>query len=240
MRITFATCCMDRLEHLQETLPANIEAAREALNDGTCEWLVLDYGSKQDRVQEWLSAFPGDDLRGKLRCFRAEARWWNASKAHNILVRQARGEWHCNVDADNYIGRGFVEFLLDHVATGTFLSALDGEQDHGKKCFTVAGRICVEKQVLEEMRGYDELNCRLDDWDLRNRLKASGLQMTRISNPSFLKAIHHQDRLKNHENKNWDEVRGRTAITRIKERRKAKLPVNPDGWGAATDLRQIF
>jgi hypothetical protein len=100
---------MNRLGHLQETLPRNLAAASDR---GPAEFVVLDYNSS-----DGLAAWVADALRphlasGLVRYFRtSRPDRFRISHAKNVAHLLATGGVVCNVDADNFLSSGFVAML---------------------------------------------------------------------------------------------------------------------------------
>ena len=109
-QISFCITCMNRLKHLQETLEKNI--LDNFLVDEV-EFVVLDYNS-QDGLEEWIAQSMMKYIEmGILVYYRTtEPAYYRRSHSRNMVFRLAEGEVVCNLDADNYLGRGFAEFML--------------------------------------------------------------------------------------------------------------------------------
>lgn len=112
-QISFCITCMNRLKHLQETLEKNI--LDNFLVDEV-EFVVLDYNS-QDGLEEWIAQSMMKYIEmGILVYYRTtEPAYYRRSHSRNMVFRLAEGEVVCNLDADNYLGRGFAEFMLKNL-----------------------------------------------------------------------------------------------------------------------------
>ena len=149
-QISFCITCMNRLKHLQETLEKNI--LDNFLVDEV-EFVVLDYNS-QDGLEEWIARSMMKYIEmGILVYYRTtEPVHYLRSHSRNMVFRLAEGKIVCNLDADNYLGKGFAEFMLK-------------EFQEKKKIFytsnlcvrDVFGRICLEKEAFMAVKGYNEL-----------------------------------------------------------------------------------
>ena len=109
-QISFCITCMNRLKHLQETLEKNI--LDNFLVDEV-EFVVLDYNS-QDGLEEWIARSMMKYIEmGILVYYRTtEPVHYLRSHSRNMVFRLAEGKIVCNLDADNYLGKGFAEFML--------------------------------------------------------------------------------------------------------------------------------
>ncbi|MBS1665342.1 MAG: glycosyltransferase family 2 protein [Bacteroidetes bacterium] len=178
---------MNRLHHLAQTLPANLEANRDYPD---LEFVLLDYNSTDGteeyvmkELREWVKA-------GRLVYYRTtEPEWFRRSHSRNVAFRLARGEIVCNIDADNYTGEGFAQWIgagFDFGGSVFFTAA--GSSDCG-----VLGRLCVRKSDFLAVGGFDEAleGYGFEDYDLFARLKRAGLRECPISEPTYLRAISH-------------------------------------------------
>lgn len=190
MKISFCTTVRNRLYHLKETLPDNMREVR----NHDAELVLLDYGST-DGLEEWItSAFAQDLSSGKLRRFRySGASYFDRSHSKNLTIKLSDGDVVCNIDADNYIGAGFCEYLQSRFAEGqpVFVSGLYNTFNV-PDCY---GKICVRKSDMVTIGGYDEgfEGHGFEDVDICNRLQLVGLNNHRIDRPEFLRAISHSN-----------------------------------------------
>lgn len=197
-KISFCTVCMNRLEFLKQTLPQNI---KDNLDYGNLEFIVLNYNSK-DEIDEWIYAEMSQYIElGILKYFKTSIpQYFLMSHSKNVVSKQATGNIICNVDADNFIGKGFATFINDSYLKdeNIYLSVDKGTQ---RDC---CGRICLRKDDFITLRGYDE-NMKgygYEDFDLRNRLELLGRKVVLFPKEEFLNALTHSDieRLKNEYN----------------------------------------
>ncbi|WP_083480833.1 glycosyltransferase family 2 protein [Flavobacterium chungangense] len=196
-KISFCTVCMNRLSFLKETLPKNIE---NNLDYGNVEFIVLNYNST-DELDQWINTEMSQYIKqGVLKYIKtSEPEYFLMSHSKNVVSKQATGDIVCNVDADNFIGEGFANFINESFLKGEniYLSVDKGTQ---RDC---CGRICLKKDDFETLRGYDE-NMKgygFEDFDLRNRLELLGRKVV-LFPEKFLNALPHSDveRLKNEYN----------------------------------------
>ena len=198
--ISLCTVCMNRLHHLKYTLPRNIQ---DNMHYPRVEFVLLDYNS-QDGLADWVK----DNLmpyieQGKLAYYRTtEPDHFDRSHSKNVAHRIASGDILCNLDADNYTGKGFADYVCRKFSENphTYLvpdqKLLDGD-------WGAFGRICLKKADFNALRGYDEsfTGWGLEDTDFLYRLKGLGLEEAYIEDPRFLQQMEHgvEDRVQNEE-----------------------------------------
>lgn len=184
------TVVMNRLHHLERTLPANLESNTHPFT----RFLVLDYNSNDGLRDYILTTFPDELKSGRLAYYRYnDARYFSHSHSRNMAVKLSDSEFVCNVDADNYSGNGFDRYLLEQFAAHSHvvISALSNdEQNYG-----AFGRMATRREHFMEVGGYDETfeGYGFEDYDLVCRLERSGLTKETINDPRFLKGLHHDN-----------------------------------------------
>ncbi|KQX10224.1 hypothetical protein ASC72_21315 [Flavobacterium sp. Root420] len=189
---------MNRLSFLKETLPKNIE---DNLEYGNLEFIVLNYNSA-DELDEWINTEMLQYIeKGILKYIKTtEPKYFLRSHSKNVVSKEASGDIICNVDADNFIGKGFAEFINESFYNDKNIYLFVDENTERDCC----GRICLTKDDFTTLRGYDEdlKGYGFEDFDLRNRLKLLGRTFVRIPKENFLNAITHSDveRLENEYN----------------------------------------
>lgn len=165
-KVSFYTACMGRLHHLRQTLPRNIEWAASY---GNVEFVVLDYNSP-DGLEEWAKGALLAHIRsGRVVYAKAwRPQHFEMAKARNVAALLTSGSVVCNLDADNFLGEGFVEHLAGLVEREAIV--------HSPGLGGSYGRIATCKEDFLTLGGYDERfkgwGC--EDWDLINRAKAMG------------------------------------------------------------------
>lgn len=190
-RISFCTTCMNRLHHLRETLPKNLWDNKDYFN---LEFILLDYNSTdglEDYVKSELAEFIES---GRLVFYRTEDPiLYNMSHSRNLAFKLASGNIVCNIDADNFTGKGFASFVNTEFDRNTniFLST----HNNIKVKNDVLGRLCVKKEHFLDVGGYDERMkyYGFDDYDLVNRLEIYGIRKQIIDSKEFLHAIIHSN-----------------------------------------------
>ena len=102
---------MNRLVHLKETLPINIDGN---LNYPNVEFVILDYNSPDGLEQHVYQYWRKYIDQGILHYYKTtEPTVFHMSHAKNVAALLARGEVVVNVDADSFIGPGFVAFTAE-------------------------------------------------------------------------------------------------------------------------------
>ncbi|MCB1841172.1 MAG: glycosyltransferase family 2 protein [Alphaproteobacteria bacterium] len=199
MKISFCTTCMGRAHHLKETLPQNIRDNIDGRAD--VEFVVLNYNSGDD-LHEWIMT-DRDMARymemGVLRYgVTTEPQHFHMAHAKNMAHRMATGDVVCNVDADNFTGTGFADYLArvfredseivvnpSHIFFHT-----RGYEDGG-----YYGRVAISRDNFLRLHGYDE-NLRGwggDDTDFLQRAKGMGLKHLKIGQHTFISVIRHSN-----------------------------------------------
>lgn len=190
LKISICTVCMNRLHHLKQTLPQNID---NNISYGNIEFVVLGYSSK-DGLAQWIKTEMRQFLNMGILVFYEtnEPKYFHMSHSKNLAARCATGEIICNVDADNFIGKGFASWInrLFQQPERIFISP--NPNSSSRDCL---GRICVRTKDFLLCTGYDENMVRygFEDRDLKQRLRLLGLKNVFIENQKFLNAITHED-----------------------------------------------
>jgi hypothetical protein len=185
-KISFCITCMNRLSHLQETLPKNIH---DNYLLGDVEFVLLDYNSS-DGLESWVN----NDMKkyidlGILSYYKTfEPNHYLRSHSRNVVFRLANGNIVCNLDADNFLGRGFAKEMINEFekAKGIFYTSDLQSTD-------IYGRVCLLKKDFINLRGYDEslIGYGHEDADLFSRLKEFGLRHLYYENQNYNVSIKH-------------------------------------------------
>ncbi len=203
MKISLCTTCMGRAHHLKQTLPRNLADSVDWARPDAVEFVVLDYSSPDD-LAEWITSDPTLQPyldAGILKFARSEGHTrFRHSHAKNMAHALATGDFVCNVDADNFVGFGFVEYLraiFTHrpnaiVATNRLDNRLNLGVHKGSM-----GRIALLKANFDLLGGYDE-SARFKGWsgedtDLLIRSLRMFLRPTFIRERKFLRVVQHTD-----------------------------------------------
>lgn len=188
---------MNRLNQLRSTLLANLNAASSCSN---VEFLILDYNS-QDGIEDWAkkTLMPFIDA-GILNYYRIlTPQVFSHSHSKNLAFRLASGNILCNVNADHFLGTGFVEYInsIFFGESNVVLSPLDVIKldPNYRMPKDIGGKVCLHKKKFEQVRGFDERMTvyGFEDMDFVNRLFRSGCSLKRIENLAFLNFLQHED-----------------------------------------------
>jgi len=187
-KIAFCITCMNRLKHLQQTLEKNIQ---DNYLKGQVEFVLLDYNS-QDGLEEWVS----NNMRkyideGILAYYKTtEPTHYLRSHSRNMAFRLANVTILCNLDADNFLGKGFAELMLNEFSKQDNIFYMTNQSYDG-----TYGRICVRRDDFISIRGYNEAlqGWGFEDNDFINRLILKELHPLSFKNPEFYHYIEHSD-----------------------------------------------
>ncbi|WP_165852009.1 glycosyltransferase [Mucilaginibacter terrenus] len=190
--ISFCTAIRNRLHHLRQTLPKNLadNAAYPAL-----EFIILDYNSN-DGLEQWITINMATHLAaGKVKYIRvADVEYFERSKSRNMAFNAATGQLVCNIDADNFVGKGFAHYInrCFHSDADIFLTAFSNEIANTPDFL---GRICCRRTDFMQIGGYNEAmnGYGFEDYEIISRLKKAGLKQEVITDKIFFNAITHDD-----------------------------------------------
>lgn len=203
MKLSLCTTCMGRAHHLKETLPSNLAASVNWDRPDAVEFVILDYTSPDD-LAEWITTDPR--LKpyleaGILKFARCEGQpYFRHSHAKNMAHALATGDVVCNLDADNFVGVGFTDYLRTvftrHPNAIVASNRLDSRLNVGvhKGCM---GRVALSKTNFAMLGGYDESD-RFRGWagedsDLVIRGVKKFLRPVLIRDRRFLQVVQHSD-----------------------------------------------
>jgi glycosyltransferase involved in cell wall biosynthesis len=157
----------------------------------------LDYNSS-DGLEDWAKRHLREWIdAGRLVYYRTtEPTAFNRSHARNLAFHLATGEIVCTVDADNFTGQGFAHYVnerFDRHERIFLRPDFDGANVRLRDAF---GRICVRKEDVLGIEGYDEqlVEYGYEDVDLCHRLEKGGLTPCLIEDDRFLRYIDHSNR----------------------------------------------
>jgi len=197
--IGFCTTCKGRTQHISKTLPQNL------VDNPTAKFVVVDYNDK-DGLADYLKAYhSGDIATGRLVVYQYRAAsQFRMAHAKNMAHRLAMLEGAdilVNVDADNFTGPGFAEYVSEQFngagSGNMFLWSRMVKEGEGRLPRGISGRMAVTRDDFILTGGYDERYEAYspDDKDFKARLLRLGLDGREID-PIFLKAILHTDRMR--------------------------------------------
>lgn len=238
--ISLCTVCMGRTEDLKKTLIQNIFDNEDYPN---LEFVILNYNSMDDMDIFMTSNLIYPYVRnGRIKYLRTSVpKFYSTSHSRNIAFRNASNSIVINVDADNYTGKGFANYInkLAHLCPQKALFAKGKYRTHG--------RIGMYKNEFEKIGGYDEelIGYGWEDISLLIRTMNSNYKMmwwagnqidftTRIITP--------KSRVSEYmENTDWrttEIVNKRITLDKID---KNDLIVNKNReWGSVDDLEVII
>ncbi|WP_276482700.1 glycosyltransferase family A protein [Paraflavitalea pollutisoli] len=195
-KLSFCTVCMNRTEHLKQTLIRNI---RDNIDYPQLEFVLLNYGSKDD-LHEWVMNELAEYLAtGTLQYYKADfPELFKMSHSKNMAFRLATGDVLISVDADNYTGAGFAQYVNRWFHRSEQLFLAPPWTDVGRKWWDVQGRLCLRTSHFAQFHGYDEtiIDYGFEDQDLKHRMIQSGIRKTVIRNVQYLSAIQHTNALR--------------------------------------------
>jgi hypothetical protein len=198
-RISFCTVSMNRMHHIMQTLPANIQDNEDYPE---LEFVLLDYNSS-DELDKYVHESLYEHIEnGKLKYYKTFGpQYFHRSHSRNLLFKLASGDLVCNIDADNFTGSGFASYINEEFNKdqNIFLTTL--KQNVSKFTRDVYGRLCLKKNDFYKVGGFDEqmANYGFEDYDLANRLEMAGVKRSTFNFAEHLKAINHKqsERLSN-------------------------------------------
>lgn len=233
---------MGRLHHLQETLPVNI---RNASTYPNIEFVILNYGSKDDlhswakkNLKIWID-------KGIVKYLRTQSpKYFVATHAKNIAHKQATGDILCNLDADNFIMEGFVEFLIENLNKQDCVVASPSTDMFG--ITGSCGKIAVKKHHFYSVNGYDEswnLGWGWDDVNFRYRVSMqNSLKYVEVES-KWCRVIEHSNEERSKNFKDTDIIKTRDLSIRHLESiayRQDYIANKNIEWGHASDLSINF
>lgn len=197
--IVFCTTCKGRLQHIEQTLPANLHDNAGYPN---CKFVLLNYNSP-DRLNDYLiQNHLQAIISGRLMVYSfpepGPFRMAHAKNmAHRLGMREG-GDILVNLDADNFTGPGFAEWIAKQFQEpGVFLWAKMITHGEDRLARGISGRIAVSSQAFIKAGGYDEKYSTWspDDKDFNARLRRLGGIGREIA-PRFLSAVLHTDKMR--------------------------------------------
>jgi len=191
---------MDRLFHLRETLPVNIEENEKYPH---VEFVLLDYNSR-DGLEDWVRSTMAHHIgSGRLKYYRTyDPQTFALSHSKNMALRLGTGEIRCLLDADNYAGPGYAAWInevFDFYGPSAVVTTLrENAVPYGDQ----GGKLAFHKDAIYTVNGFDEslVGYGIEDVDLVNRMQKSGKKRIFINDDVYLKFIAHSNahRVKNH------------------------------------------
>ncbi len=228
MKISFCTTCMDRVEHLKQTLPQNL--IDNPNQDGLeVEFVVLNYNSSDD-MHEWMTTDPqivSEIESGRIVYARtSDPKNFHMSHAKNMAHRLATGDVVCNLDADNYTGPNFSGALNEIFSKDMDMIV----KPHEKSAQTmsdyspgIGGRIALPRKTFFALGGYNERRKGWggEDTGLIRRARMANVNYYQFEDYRFMKVIGHSDEART-KNSGLNVKEKRVESRRIQRSYKAK------------------
>lgn len=240
-RIAICTTCMGRTSDLKATLPANIASNADYRN---LEFVVLDYGSKDDMYEFMMSDLIRPFLTmGRVRYLRTKRpNHFSMSHSRNIAFLNSKADIVTNVDADNFTGRSFA-VMLNKLAATCQKKAFFSKGKRG-----LHGRIGMYKSEFQQIGGYDEdlRGYGFDDHSLMIRAMNSGFKMMwwgGLTDEDFTRRLRTpRNRVaENMIDKNWRNSEMLNHELTINKVERGVLVTNQGRpWGVIDDLEQVM
>jgi hypothetical protein len=190
LKISFCTVAMNRIHHVQNTLIKNM--TDNAGDADKIEFVLMDYNST-DGLEAWVKKKCTKYIEaGILKYYKTnDPAYFNRSHSRNMAFKLATGDIICNVDADNFLGEGFAEYVFEEFSkdNSIFLIANNRQKD-------TLGRVCVKKRDFYAINGYNEEfeGYGFEDTEFYERLRKYDLKPVYFSQKEFLNVISHSDR----------------------------------------------
>lgn len=170
MKLSVVTTCMNRLDHLRQTLPQNIKDSEGV----PVEFVLVNYGS-QDEMHNWVKINYAKEVASGLIKHVHVLGVTEYSMAHsrNVGFKAASGEVAVQVDADNFMKPGFTARCLE-IASTTNGPVVMFRANH-----RLRGRLGFRRQeFIDLLGGYDESmkGYGADDRDIFERAKRLGFR----------------------------------------------------------------
>jgi hypothetical protein len=190
MKISFCITCMNRLSHLSQTLPRNLEVTKHF----DVEFVLLNYNSK-DGLDEWIRAnyMPLIQAGRLVHLHEQSATRFHMSKCKNLAHRGGSGDILVNLDSDNFIGADYCQKLLQefnrdsNILIHAYTKLEEGDSNG------TWGRIAMFRKDFYRLGGYTECfePYGYDDRDLMARAKGLGIRLLTLQGKQYATCIEH-------------------------------------------------
>jgi hypothetical protein len=232
MKISFFTACMNRSEHLKQTLLRNLDDNSDC---DDLEYVVLNYNSRDD-MEEWIKDNCSQHIQqGRLVYYREKSAQYYSHLANNTAARLCSGEVICCILADIFTHRGFASYVAKKLRD-KHRSFIRYNEISG-----AAGVICVRKRHFLELGGYDESfeGWGADDGNLAYRLIAYGLELIPMDK-QFCSHLKHSDELRVENFKVKEKKLLSNVKTTLENISRGNIIANREnGFGLATVYRNF-
>lgn len=186
--LAFCITCRNRLSHLKQTLERNMQ---DNYLLGKVHFVLLDYNSS-DGLEHWIRTLQYYIDENILVYYKtSNPIRYLRSHSRNMCFRLADAKIVCNLDADNFLGKGFAQYLLDEFENPERQVFITSDL----RLRDVVGRVCVRKEDFLKVRGYNESleGYGMEDVDLFCRLLKLDLEQVLFDNPLFYNVVDHPD-----------------------------------------------
>ncbi|MDO6434626.1 glycosyltransferase [Flavitalea sp. BT771] len=192
-KISICTVCMNRLKHLSKTLPVNIA---ENIHHPNVEFVILDYNSR-DNMENWAKETIGKFIEmGIVKYYKTcEPKYFNMSHSKNMTLKLATGDIVCMIDADNYAGPGYADWIDAKFAANGENSVITTLRKSQIPYRDQGGKVGFARNLVHSVSGFDEslTGYGIDDVDLINRLEKAGGKRVFIEDEKYLRYIGHSN-----------------------------------------------
>ena len=146
VKLSFCTTVMNRLNHLQQTYPQNLENCKHISN---LEFVLLNFNCKQG-TDEWVKTHLREYISsGQLKYFHErKAEYFHMSMAKNLAHRLSTGTVLANLDADSSLPSKVAEEILKAFESNNVKIATGGRW--------MGGMPIVRRNDFLAVNGYDE------------------------------------------------------------------------------------
>lgn len=173
-KISICTVSMNRIFHIRETLPANIQNNIKYKN---IEFILLDYNST-DGLDMWVKNNMDEHIKsGLLKYYKTTTpTYFDRCHSRNLACNLATGDIIALIDADNYTGKGYAEWISNKFieeGENAIITCIGSNnlifRDQGGKCAFHRDYLNLSRGFDETMNGYG-----FEDIDFIRRLVQAG------------------------------------------------------------------
>lgn len=235
-KISLCTTCMNRKDHLSQTLLKNIKYNSDYSN---LEFVLIDYNSN-DGLADWVKANMMEHIKsGLFVYFRTdEPQSYSMAHSRNIAFKVASGEIVNNIDADNFTHKGFATYI-NRLANQIPEKAVFGK---GKRM--IRGRLgFYKKEFIRLLGGYDEgmIGYGHEDHNLLHRAWGLGFKLLWFGG-KYWSAVpnHSKHQMENFEDKDWKHTEHKNKIVSCYDLATKRFYANKRRhWGKATLIKNF-
>lgn len=241
-KISFCTTCMNRLDDLMITLPANINANEDYPD---LEFVLLDYNSS-DGLGGWIRNKMMRHIKsGRLVYYRTEEpTHYSMTHSRNVAFKLATGDIVNSLDADNFTFDGKPMAM----SWASWLNKQANENPENvvfcktRQVTILHGRIGFYKREFMELGGYNEdiKGYGFDDQDLVERAIRLGFKLIKWGGGYFYRIQTPPDKKDSNLSGHWDTMRRENRALSQRNLADGKFIANcGKHWGKATVIRNF-